>query len=120
MAQRLVRTICNHCKESYEPTKEDLELIGIDRSQLINNVVYKGNGCSHCRNTGYHGRTGIFELIYMSRKIRGLIFENANEDKIRIKALEEGMVTLRNSGIRKIISGETTIAEIIRSTVENI
>ncbi len=119
MAQRLVRTICSECKEPYAPTKEELDMIGLDKSKLKGNELYQGKGCSHCRNTGYHGRTGIFELIPMSREIRGLVFENANEDVIRQKALDEGMVTLRDSGVRKILAGETTIAEILRSTVED-
>jgi len=119
MAQRLVRTICKNCKESYTPTKEELEMIGLDQSNVKGKDIFIGKGCSHCRNTGYHGRTGIFELILMSRAIRGLVFENSNEDVIRQKALEEGMVTLRDSGIRKVLAGETSIAEILRSTVED-
>ncbi|MDG2266507.1 MAG: pilus assembly protein PilB, partial [Candidatus Marinimicrobia bacterium] len=71
------------------------------------------------RNTGYHGRTGIFELIRMSRDIRGMVFDNSNEDIIRQKALDEGMVTLRESGIDKVLKGSTTIAEVLRSTVED-
>ena len=81
--------------------------------------LFQGKGCSQCRNTGYHGRTGIFELIPMSREIRGLIFDNSNEDIIRQKALEEGMITLRESGIDKVLQGSTTIAEVLRSTVED-
>ncbi len=119
MAQRLVRTICGECKESYTPTKEELDMIGLDKSKLKDNELFHGKGCSHCRNTGYHGRTGIFELIPMSREIRGLVFENENEDVIRQKSLDEGMVTMRDSGIRKILAGETTISEILRSTVED-
>ena len=117
MAQRLVRTICKNCKESYTPTKEELEMVGLDKSMLNSNEIFRGKGCSHCRNTGYHGRTGIFELIPMSREIRGLVYENANEDEIRQKALDEGMATLRDSGIRKILAGDTSISEILRSTV---
>jgi len=117
MAQRLVRTICKNCKESYTPTKEELEMVGLDKSMLNGNEIFKGKGCSHCRNTGYHGRTGIFELIPMSRGIRGLVYENANEDEIRQKAMDEGMATLRDSGIRKILAGDTSISEILRSTV---
>ena len=85
---------------------------------LNGNELFKGKGCSHCRNTGYHGRTGIFELIPMSREIRGLVFDNANEDEIRQKSIDAGMATLRDSGIRKVLAGITTIAEILRSTVQ--
>lgn len=119
MAQRLVRTICKNCKESYMPTDEELDLIGLEKSKLNGNELFRGRGCSHCRNTGYHGRIGIFELILMSREIRGLVFENANEDIIRQKAIDDGMCTLRESGIRKVLAGVTTIAEVARSTVED-
>ena len=81
--------------------------------------LFQGKGCSQCRNTGYHGRTGIFELIPMSRDIRGMVFDNSNEDEIRQKALDEGMITLRESGIDKVLKGSTTIAEVLRSTVED-
>lgn len=120
MAQRLVRTICENCKESYTPTKEELEMVGLEKSKLNGNELYKGKGCSHCRNTGYHGRTGIFELITMTKEIRGLVFDNANEGVIRQKAMDDGMATLRDSGIRKVITGVTTIAEVLRSTVEDL
>ena len=119
MAQRLVRTICDNCKEEYTPTKEELNRINLEESRLKGKKLFQGKGCSHCRNTGYHGRTGIFELIPMSREIRGLIFDNSNEDIIRQKALEEGMITLRESGIDKVLQGSTTIAEVLRSTVED-
>jgi type IV pilus assembly protein PilB len=118
MAQRLVRKVCKHCMEAYQPTEEQLELVGIDPARLNGRPVYRARGCTHCRNTGYHGRTGIFEVIPMSRKIRALIFDNANEDEIRHTALEEGMITLRESGIRKVLNGVTTIEEVLRSTVE--
>jgi len=119
MAQRLVRTICPNCKEEYDPTNEELEMIGLDKSNLNNGKLFRGKGCSHCRRTGYLGRTGIFEIIPMSRKIRGLVFDNANEDLIRQEAVDAGMATLRESGLRKVIEGVTTIEEVSRSTVED-
>ncbi len=120
MAQRLVRRICENCKEEYTPTKEELDVIGLKPSDLNGKSVYHGKGCANCRSTGYHGRTAIFEVIPMTRQIRGLIFDNANEDVIRQTALDEGMVTLRESGIRKLKDGVTTIQEILRSTVEDL
>ena len=120
MAQRLVRTICENCKEEYSPTNEELDRINLEKSRLNGKNLFQGKGCSQCRNTGYHGRTGIFELIPMSRAIRGLVFDNTNEDVIRQKALEEGMVNLRESGIEKVLNGVTTISEVLRSTVEDI
>ncbi len=120
MAQRLIRTICDNCKEEYSPTNEELDRINLEKSRLNGKSLFYGKGCSHCRNTGYHGRTGIFELIPMSRAIRGLVFDNTNEDVIRQKALEEGMINLRESGIEKVLNGVTTISEVLRSTVEDI
>ena len=119
MAQRLVRTICDNCKEEYTPTNEELSRINLEESKVKGKKLFQGKGCSQCRNTGYHGRTGIFELIPMSRDIRGMVFDNSNEDEIRQKALDEGMITLRESGIDKVLKGSTTIAEVLRSTVED-
>ena len=118
MAQRLVRRICPHCKEDYIPDAESLERIGLDPARLDGGKLWRGKGCNKCRQTGYHGRTGIFEIILMTRTIRGLVFDNKNEDAIRQRALEEGMITLRESGLRKVILGKTTVEEVTRSTVE--
>ncbi|NQU27694.1 MAG: Flp pilus assembly complex ATPase component TadA [Candidatus Marinimicrobia bacterium] len=118
MAQRLVRRICPHCKEDYVPDAESLKRIGLDPARLDGGKLWRGKGCNKCRQTGYHGRTGIFEIILMTRTIRGLVFDNENEDAIRQRALEEGMVSLRESGLRKVILGKTTVAEVTRSTVE--
>lgn len=118
MAQRLVRRICNNCKEEYTPTAEELALIDLDASK-VNGPLYRGKGCAECRNTGYHGRIAIFEMIPMGRDIRKLVFENANEDEIRQTALANGMVTLRENGTRRVLDGTTTIEEILRSTVED-
>jgi len=118
MAQRLVRRICPHCKEDYVPDAESLKRIGLDPARLDGGKLWRGKGCNKCRQTGYHGRTGIFEIILMTRTIRGLVFDNENEDAIRQRAMEEGMVSLRESGLRKVILGKTTVAEVTRSTVE--
>ena len=92
----------------------------LEKTKLNGNKLFKGKGCSHCRNTGYHGRTGIFELITMTKEIRGLVFDNANEGVIRQKVMNDGIATLRDSGIRKVLAGVTTIAEVLRSTVEDL
>ena len=117
MAQRLVRRICENCKEEYIPDKETLDLLGKDVEALKGKKFIHGKGCNHCRDTGYLGRIGIFELIAMSRDLRQMVFENASEDDIRAKAIEEGMVSLRDSGIRKVGDGITTVEEVLRSTV---
>lgn len=120
MAQRLVRRICENCKEQYTPDKEVMELLGSDADPLKGKKLVNGKGCNNCRNTGYHGRIGIFELIAMSRDLRQMVFENASEDDIRAKSIEEGMVSLRDSGIRKVVDGITTVEEVLRSTVTDI
>jgi len=118
MAQRLVRRLCKECAEEYEPSDQELYVVGLDKKRLNGSKLTKSAGCRKCRNTGYKGRTAIFEIIPMSREIRKLIFNNANEDDIRTKALEDGMISLRESGLRKVLDGTTSIQEILRSTVE--
>ena len=120
MAQRLIRRICKECKEEYTPTKEELAMIQLDAKRLNGGKLFRGKRCAECRQTGYHGRMAIFEMIPMTRNIRELVFENANEDKIRETALQDNMVTLRESGNRRVLDGTTTIEEILRSTVEEL
>jgi type IV pilus assembly protein PilB len=119
MAQRLVRRLCKECCEEYEPSEQELYVVGLDKKRLKGSKLTKPKGCRECRNTGYRGRTAIFEIIPMSREIRKLIFNNANEDEIREKSLEQGMVSLRESGLRKVLDGTTSVQEILRSTVED-
>ena len=119
MAQRLVRKICSNCKEEFIPSKEELALIGIDVS-MVKGALWRGKGCAECRNTGYRGRTAIFEMIPLSRNLRGLVYDNANEDEIREAAAKNGMIALREAGIKRVLDGTTTIEEILRSTVEDL
>ncbi len=119
MAQRLVRRLCAKCKEEYTPTKEELAFIGLD-SGRVKEDLWRGKGCAECRNTGYRGRTAIFEMIPMSRNLRSLVYDNANEDEIREAALKNGMTALREAGIKRVLDGTTTIEEILRSTVEEL
>ena len=119
MAQRLVRKLCDKCKEQYEPTTDELALIGL-KSKDVKGSLYKSKGCADCRNTGYRGRTAIFEMIPMAKELRKLVFENANEDEIRQAAVKNGMVTLRDAGNERVLDGTTSIEEILRSTVEDL
>ena len=119
MAQRLVRRICEKCKEEYKPTKEELSLIGL-KPQNVKGKLHRGKGCADCRNTGYRGRIAIFEMIPMSMTLRKLVFDNANEDEIRQAAMKQGMETLRDAGNQRVLDGTTTVDEILRSTVEEI
>ena len=120
MAQRLVRKICPHCREEYDPSEEELKLVGLSRKRLNGKKLHQAKGCRECRNTGCLGRTGIFELIPMTRTVRALIYDNANEDEIRSCAMKEGMVSMRESGLRKILDGTTTIQEVLRITMDDI
>lgn len=119
MAQRLVRRICENCKEEYTSTPEEMALVGLDPGQ-VKGALYHGKGCTECRNTGYKGRLAIFEMIPMARELRKLVFESANEDDIRQSALENGMVTLREAGLARVLDGTTSVEEVLRSTVEDL
>jgi len=115
LAQRLVRKICPDCKQRYEPTDRELrELqVTVDRSQQ---AFYVGSGCSKCFDTGYKGRTGIYELMLIDEDIRELIHSRASASAIKEKAIEAGLQTLRMDGARKVLAGITTIAEVLRVT----
>lgn len=118
MAQRLVRRICEHCKESYVPEDNELAVLNITRETLDGRPFYRGRGCAHCRNTGYYGRTGIFEMLEMKQNIRRLVFDNANQEDLRLAAIANGMVPLRDAAFRKIFKGVTTSHELMRVTVQ--
>ncbi|MCD4829537.1 MAG: Flp pilus assembly complex ATPase component TadA [Candidatus Cloacimonetes bacterium] len=116
MAQRLVRKICPHCKSNYKPTELDIIEAGID-PEIVDELDLKiGKGCVHCDNTGYQGRTGIFELLEVKANIRKLIFDGANQDVIRNQAIENGMQTLHQSAMEKMLAGVTSIREVIKLT----
>jgi type IV pilus assembly protein PilB len=117
LAQRLVRTICLHCKESYEPDPKFLESIGWKSRGKGKSTFYRGKGCIHCRNTGFLGRTGLFEMLEMTRSMRKLIFEKASEEQIRQEAQRLGWKTLEQDGFEKVIHGVTTIEEMLGSYI---
>ena len=119
MAQRLVRRLCSNCKEEYTPTKEELGIVGLEQEQ-VKGPLYRAKGCAECRNTGYKGRLAIFEMIPMARDLRKLVYDNANEDEIRQSALNNGMITLRDAGLSRVLDGTTSVEEIMRSTVEDL
>ncbi len=118
LAQRLVRVICPHCKREVEFDRGTLLRLGVPEGRLNQAKVYRGEGCSHCRNTGYAGRIGIFEVMPVSPAIRDLIMDKAPLHDIREKAVEEGMVTLREAALRKLFEGVTTLEEVVRVTME--
>jgi len=116
LAQRLVRTICKKCRTPFEPTENQLSLLNLSPHDVGDKAFYYGRGCANCNDTGYKGRKGIFELLVVSDQIRELINERAPTVVIRQKAVEQGMVTLREDGLRGIFDGETTIEEVLKYT----
>jgi len=116
LAQRLVRTICTNCKEEYTPDNESLQSIGIDPDKVEGRTFYRGKGCPSCLNTGYVGRTGIFELMMLDDRVKNLILKTSDANAIKHRAVEQGMVTLRQDGAKKVLDGITTIEEIFRVT----
>ncbi|HLX95945.1 MAG TPA: GspE/PulE family protein [Verrucomicrobiae bacterium] len=116
LAQRLVRTTCPNCRTPFEPTEEQLALLNLSPHDLGDKVFHYGRGCSNCNDTGYKGRKGIFELLIISEAIRTLINERSPTVVLRQKAVELGMVTLREDGLRSIFEGDTTIEEIVKYT----
>jgi type IV pilus assembly protein PilB len=116
LAQRLVRTICKKCRTPFEPTENQLTLLNLSPHDIGDKVFYYGRGCSTCNDTGYKGRKGIFELLVVSEPLRALINERAPTVVIRQKAVELGMVTLREDGLRSIFDGDTTIEEVVKYT----
>ena len=116
VGQRLVRTTCKHCRTPFEPTETQLTLLNLSAHDLGDKTFYYGRGCSACNDTGYRGRKGIFELLTIDDAIRALINERAPTVVIRQKAVELGMIPLREDGLRSIFEGDTTIEEIVKYT----
>jgi type IV pilus assembly protein PilB len=116
LGQRLVRTVCKNCRTPFEPTEDQLGLLNLSPHDLGDKVFHYGRGCSICNDTGYKGRKGIFELLVVSEPIRALINERAPTVVVRQKAVELGMVTLREDGLRSIFEGDTTIEEVVKYT----
>ncbi len=116
VAQRLVRKICSNCKKDYKPAKELLDDLGI--VSVKGKKFFHGEGCSECAQTGYRGRSAIYEIMTITEPIRRLIIESCNKDALQAEAAKGGMVTLRMDGIRKIHEGITTPEEVIAVTRE--
>ncbi len=116
VAQRLLRKICPHCKESFEMSSDELEALGIQVGGSRTLRLYRGAGCLKCRGTGFHGRTGIFEVLPFSEAIRGMTKEGVRPEEIRRQAIKEGMVDLRHNAVKKLLEGKTTYEEVLRVT----
>jgi general secretion pathway protein E/type IV pilus assembly protein PilB len=119
MAQRLVRKLCQKCKEPYELTEAEIQSLGLDSTQLADATIMKGRGCEACKNLGYKGRMGIFEIFQIDDEVRHMINEKAATIELRKRAREMGMRTLREDGIRKVLSGMTSAEEVIGVTMSD-
>ena len=116
LAQRLVRRVCTRCKTSFEPNENQLASVGLSALDLGDKNFFYGRGCPACNDTGYKGRKGIFELLVVTDAIRTLINERAPTVVVRQKAIELGMVTLREDGMRSVYNAETTVEEVLKYT----
>jgi general secretion pathway protein E len=120
VAQRLVKKICPDCKESYSIDTSELESLGLDTGKTGSVTLYRGKGCLKCRGTGYFGRSAIYEILPISESIQNLINKESDIRKILIAAREEGMVTLRENAIKKLLDGTTTYQEVLKVTWEHL
>src|SRR6201991_2271868 len=116
-AQRLIRRICKDCKAEVHTPNEAMIDVGFPASELKEIRTFKGNGCATCNNTGYKGRVGLYEVMEVTEDLRELILIGASALELRKKAVDDGMITLRESGLHKIRAGVTTIEEVVRETV---
>jgi type IV pilus assembly protein PilB len=116
-AQRLIRRVCKNCKREHPTPAEALVEVGFTPEESKTLKIYKGQGCATCNNTGYKGRVGLYEVMEVTDEIRELILIGASAIELRKKAIEDGMITLRESGLEKIRAGITTIEEVVRETV---
>ena len=117
VSQRLIRKICENCKTAFEPTDVQLAELGLTEDDIKGKKLYYGRGCDKCNNTGYRGRTGIFEIMTFNDEIRDLIMNRASTNILRVAAQKGGMKLLRDAGLAAIYDGITTIDEVIKETV---
>jgi type IV pilus assembly protein PilB len=116
LGQRLVRRICRVCKTSYEPDHELVDVLGVDPLEIADKQFFFGKGCPECSQTGYRGRQGLFELMALTDALRELITKRSPTLVLKQKAVEQGMRTLRDDGMRAIFDGLTTIEEVLKYT----
>ncbi|NNB87895.1 type II secretion system ATPase GspE [Corallococcus exiguus] len=124
LAQRLVRRVCPDCRQAYTPTDEDLKELGFTlasfKAKFNTDRIYRATGCPSCNRNGYRGRSGIYEFLFVDDDVRQLVLKNVDASTIKKSALAKGMTTLLDDGVRKIALGETTIAEVLSITQEDI
>jgi len=117
IAQRLVRRICDRCKEPWTPDLATLAPLAEDAPLLADRTLWRGRGCIACKQTGFYGRVAVFEVLEMTPPLRRLVLDGANEDELKQRAIADGLSTLRKSGIKKVIDGLTTIDEVLQVTL---
>jgi len=117
LAQRLVRRICQNCREPHEPDEKLLNSLGIRPDQIAEASFMKGAGCPKCNSTGFRGRVGVFEIFTLNEELEQMVYEEASLVAIRNKSREMGMRTMREDGIRKVLAGVTTPQEVLHATV---
>ncbi len=120
VAQRLVRKICPECKESFEMDGRQLRSLGLDLGTEKKIRLSRGKGCLKCRNTGYYGRTGIFEVLPFTNSVKALTVKEVDQEAVNAQAGKEGMVSLRDNAVKKLLKGETTYQEVLRLTWERL
>ena len=118
LAQRLVRAICQNCKQPYDPTSSELSVLGVTEDQLGSTNFMRGAGCEKCADKGYRGRKGVFEIFAVNEEIEEMIYHNVSIVELRKKAREMGMRTMREDGFRKVLAGVTTLDEVLMVTTE--
>lgn len=116
LAQRLVRTLCSHCKEAYVPTPAELASTGLDRFCTPDQPIYRAVGCEHCRDSGYRGRTGIHELLVLDDALRQAVIGGQDANALHALAVSRGMLSLHEDGLRKVAAGQTSLDELARVT----
>jgi len=120
LSQRLVRKICPYCKEAFEMDASELRKMGLDTRQKGNIRMFRGKGCDRCRGTGYHGRAAIYEVLSYSEEMKRLTTSHVGLDVLRQQAIAQGMISLRENAVIKLMEGETTYQEVLRVTWEQV
>jgi general secretion pathway protein E len=115
-AQRLVRVLCNDCKETYTPNEIYLKSIGVSSNHFLKRPIYKAAGCENCIQTGYKGRIAIFEIMVLTQRLKTIILKTYDSNRIKNEAQQEKMLSLRQDGLKKVLDGITTIEEVLRVT----
>ena len=122
LAQRLVRVLCKDCRAPYLPAPEELKEIGLTPEEVretSGGMLYKPGGCAECNNTGYRGRTGIYEMMLLDDELRQLTLKNVDSGTIKRQAVSKGMRTLMDDGAQKVMGGVTSVAEVLSVTQED-